>query len=509
MLELDILKWAAGSVRSLTQIDAIDTDILLAGTRGHHLAGHLLSRLRREPQTWATSPLLDELVELKTQAEQRVLGNIEAMREILGVYSSSKEPLITIKGYSVYLLTGDRMTMQRSADIDVVCSDPEYLVRVLYGLGYADQFDGGSFTSYAVADMFRGDTLVDGHRYMPVYSFPNRVRAVDFTPAQNPGAWNQTIEVRHSQVRYPDLLEYSVSGVVPGTEQFLILNPNMAVFLSCIHIFSHGSQLRPDEIATVKLGELAQLNRLIRLPAFKKEQFLELVERFDGYDSVGFVGDLMNHSLGFNPLPALPREMEVRREVFVGRYSEVFWASSPWTLDDLLIQQETGDMRSVVDHLGANTVTAGTSGSARAYSAASPGKGEVIERVITLESRGKKLPIEFYATWGERALILDVSVMEPVGAYREQVRVDVGDALCLWTFDGPEGKYWLYGDYGEVKPEFAETGYSVRVVFPWELLGESPEGRGIPAIITASKLGAGWNTEPLAGTLIPLNIVRA
>ena len=503
MQELDILKWAAGSVNPIPEIYALDVNSLLEATSYHRLAGRLLRRLRREPQRWANRALTAELTAMQSQIEYDVQEQIEATREINAAYTSSNQSLITIKGFSSYALTGDPDMVRWSNDIDVLCSDPTILIDTLLRLGY--KHDRLAATAHQFADMGRGGLSIDAHNYFPVYGFPSQMSSSDFVPEQNPGVWNQTVSPQPFQVQYSDIVEHSTFGVLPEISTLALPDPTMAVFLVCAHAFRNPFVGLPTKDGMVILAELAEVGELARHPGFQEKSFLEIIERFGGYDSVSFVGALVEEYFGFNPFPYLRANMASERRFI--RYWSTFWLPITWSAGDLLID-DPSSMRNLVSTLGANTVVAGTSGTEPVYSALVPGAGNAVGRVITVCPEGRRLPIEFSVRCENKRLIFDVSVLGRPGADYERVRVDLGEIYCTWTFKNSEKISWTKGNCAATNVSFNETGYNLQVELPWDPPENLSQQLPIPALLAATQEGAGRETEVKSGTLIPLNIVR-
>ena len=510
MQELDILKWAAGSRRRLPPVDAPDLDLLLEATTRHHLSGRFLHRLRTEPQHWASATLLKGLTDLQADTRRNVQMRIEETVKIFGAYCSSKRQAVYIKGGSNYLLTGDPATKRWSHDIDVVCDDPALFMRTLSSLGYTVVLDTTAMPgNYSFAEMSRNDLDIDLHKYFPVFGFPTLREGPNSTEAHGGEVWNHTFDEQHHRVQLPDLLRHSMFGVAPEARGLVIPDPTMAVFLECAHTFGDFLSGMPPAIGALRLVKLAEIRDLAMHPRFSREDFLGIVDRFGGDDSVLFVGDLLDSYLGFNPLPSLPLTSSGQRE-WMFRHAKFFWLPAPWSPDDLLIRSgTTTPVEALASHLGANRVVAGVSTPGRVYAALAPGKGEAIERVITQNKRGKQIPIQLSASWRREALVIDVSVLEPPSAIYEGVRVDIDEFNCYWLFKNPERISWTDDHGGEVNVSFGDTGVSVQFVFPWDSSGAlSPEQESIPMMVSATKRGAHHWAEPLSGTLIPINVVR-
>ena len=476
----------------------------------HSLSGRFLRRLRTEPQNWASATLLEGLSELQADNRRNVQMRIEAMIEIFRAYSSSTRQAVHIKGGSNYLLTGDAATKRWSIDVDIICDDPALLMRTLSGLGYTVRQDFSTRSGYyTFALMRRNDLLVDVQRFFPVLAFPTRREGQNTAGARGGDLWNHLLDERHHQVQLPDLLRNSMFGVAPEAKELVIPDPCMAVFLECAHTFRDFLNGMPGAFGVLKLVKLAEICDLARHPKFNKEDFLGIVDRLGGDDSVLFVGDLLDNYFGFNPLPSLPPTHSGRREQLIF-HDRMFWLPSPWSSDDLLMRSGTTTaVEALVSHLGANRIVAGVSTPGRVYAALAPGKGEAIERVITRDTGRKQLPIQLSVSWRREALVIDVSVLEPPSANHLTVRVDIDEVHYYWLFKNPERISWTGERSGEVNFSIGDTGVSVQFVLPWGSSASlSPQRESIPMMVNALKRGAQEWAEPLSGTLVPMNVVR-
>ena len=513
MQELDILKWAAGSRRRLPPVDATDLDLLLKATMYHGLPGRFLRRLRTEPQNWTSATLLEGLKEVQADTRRNVQMRMEATVEIFRAYCSSRRQAVHIKGGSNYLLTGDPATMRWSEDIDIVCDAQELFRRTLSSLGYTMMQDVSAMSStHSPGDMHRNDIHVDPHKFFPVLGFPTLREGPNSAEAHGGEVWNNTFDEQHHRVQLSDLLRHSMLGVAPEARKLVIPDPSMAVFLECANTFRDFATRIPWAIGALSLGKLAEICDLVGHPRFSREDFLGIVDRFGGDDSVLFVGDLLERYFSFNPLPSLPPTSSGRRE-WMFRHAKFFWLPAPWSPDDLLIRSvTTTPVEALVNHLGANRVVAGVSTPGRVYAALAPGKGEALERVITQNPGGKQFPFQFSANWRKEALVIDVSLLEPPSAIYESVRVDIDEFHCYWMFKNPERISWT-DDHdnhgGEMNVSFGDSGVSVHFVFPWDSSWAlSPRQESIPMMVSAMKRGADHLAEPLSGTLVPMKVVR-
>jgi len=176
MYELEILKWVAGSSEELPRMRRVDEDRLLELIALHRLSCHFLHRLNQRQPDWCSSRLVAGILSLKAQALSKVQKHLEAAREIHSAVSSNTSPLITIKGFTAYALTGEARHIRYSEDLDLVFGDLGYLWSQMEALGYAGKKHE---LSNEYASMFRGEVMVELHRYVEVWPYPTGILTAD------------------------------------------------------------------------------------------------------------------------------------------------------------------------------------------------------------------------------------------------------------------------------------------------------------------------------------------
>ena len=285
--------------------------------------------------------------------------------------------------------------------------------------------------------------MFDIHRYFPVLGYTNFTTAWNLLPERNPGCWDQTGNVpglQFGQIHYQDLLEHSLYGLAPETNDLLVPDPNMCALIFCAHAFQNIEQTMAVPWMVVCLAELANLCDMTRHPRFDQQKFHALVNKFDAHYAVELVGDLIETYLGFNPLLCPPSDSRTSgadgrdlrflrrpwRMVIFERVS--FWAVLDRSVNDLLVPYGL-HMGAITDQLGANTVVA-TSSQRRRYTALAADNGEILNRVLVQGSQGRRLPIQFSVAWTEEAFSFEISLPElPRGCY-DLIIVNLGSFNC-------------------------------------------------------------------------------
>ena len=137
----DILKWVAGSPKPVSEIEMEESDeqILLEAVQAHRLAGRFLHRVNEERPNWWTKSLHQALAIEKMQVQANLIRQVKAIREVSAVLADERRPLITVKGFSAYALTGDQRNIRLSIDVDMFAADLDDLRETLLGLGYSEE----------------------------------------------------------------------------------------------------------------------------------------------------------------------------------------------------------------------------------------------------------------------------------------------------------------------------------------------------------------------------------
>ena len=132
----------------------------------------------------------------------------------------------------------------------------------------------------------------------------------------------------------------------------------------------------------------------------------------------------------------------------------------------------------------------------------------MLDRIIVRGKKKEKFSIEFSMRWCDEALIVEISSIEPPRGHFESVRIDFSDFYCQWVYMLPEKRCWHEGMTGSVIVRFSESGYKLRLTFPWELSkGLSLDQEIIPMLLTACRMGPGQDTDIVTSMIMPLKVV--
>lgn len=321
--ELPILLWAVTGEGPPPPARP-DLRKLLSLAYEHRLIPRLLYLLRRMQPAWSSPALLAALQAENARAVVLHQRRIQALREITTAWEHrmgpSAEPLIVVKGFSVFALTGDARHLRLSGDLDLFAPDPEALWQVLTDLGYHGTRHGGKFTEYA--NLRRAEVAIEIHRFFAVYAYPEGLAAADLTPERNPGVWRQQFgPIRRRTLDHAALRLRARQSEVELCRGLHVPEAALTALLLCAHEF--GETLHsPFEIAVpVRLGIVADLLDLMRRPCFDAGRFHHLAAEYGAEDALRCMGafiQLCGCSVpealaGFTGAPSrLPRQVGFR-----------------------------------------------------------------------------------------------------------------------------------------------------------------------------------------------------
>ena len=285
----------------------------------------------------------------------------------------------------------------------------------------------------------------------------------------------------------------------------------MSILLTCADIFWDGAWVRPRyEIASVKLVALAEILDWIQHPSYDRKALVDLTKKLRMHTCVSFVGHLLNEYFGFNPLRFSASRIEtIGWPYTVGQLWRNIWTqTTPWSSDDLLVQRSRIDMSLLIEHLGANSVTAEGPGRRRLYSSVVSGNEQEIRRVISRSRLRRELDLEFSVAWLDELIVFDVSNIESHKDPWLVVRMDVLESSLFWMCHRKAQKQWTDGEVGSIDTTLRNDRYGLHVVFPLNSVkGMNPQQDSLPVILTVYSHSE-LRDEPLATTSIPMRVVR-
>lgn len=461
----------------------------------HRLLPRFGARIRREPPPWCGPRLREAVRRREAEAGERLRRDLNALRELSAAAGAG--PLVVVKGAAAYALTGDPALLPLSADVDLLCADPERLCAAARARGFQETRPGwlpfwrsrgsggngdaraGTTWPHELAELTRDGVCLEVHRYYPVLSYPAEVGGADLAPARSPRGWVQRFgEVTAAEMHHEHLLAHSVPGGAAGTGDLRFAGPAASVLVLCAHEFR--SALRPTGHpgSGVRFGTLANIFALAHHPGFDRAEFAALVDAFAGHDSVRFAGSLLERWFGSDPLRAGP---PARGEPYPGLVSWFGGWAALSTARELLFPP---GLEAAVRRLGAEPVAGpGARGTLRvdARADAAAEEGPRAPRWIGQLAPGARLTFDLGVRWARDGLRLDVCLPPPRGETGERHHVHVCgepfDAVQTGAHGGP-GAAWEPFGVGAVEVTPGGAGRTVRLTLPWTRVAALRRGRG-------------------------------
>jgi hypothetical protein len=428
------------------------------------------SKLLHGAPYWCSKGFLDTLFQHRADNKRILANHVEAIRAVMAAMPDDASPLIAIKGFATYALSGDARYIREANAVDLFHEDAAGLYELLQRLGYS----GLAGPGHELARVTRGDIKIEIHRYAAVWPCPASVGGMgcpDSSPSRHSGLWVQSVNDPHpKQIGFYELAEHCERSVLPETDRLSVPNATMAAIVKVAHLLHHHFTIPCWHLPGLWMVEYAEIWDLLHDPSFDAPLFRSLVEQFRAHDSVAFAGCLLEWCYGENPFAALFPEIR-----FPGQDSllpQRFIYYGPWvafqTADDLLRNRPPEE---IIRQLIPSRVVATTDGTPRRYSLFSEG-GERLPRVVVLREHGGHFPAEMAFTWDEDAIVFDVFLPERLANERYYVvevyhRVKVYRSATI-GFDGGFSDH-----HGDAVPLQCPTGYGARLALPWSELPEA------------------------------------
>jgi hypothetical protein len=307
-----LAKWVSGDPHPPPAI-SWDVDSALNVLRRHKLLCRCALAFSQLRPTWASQELEDAVAVAAADVVASLGGRLAATQAIQEVLEQSDPEvgasLVTLKGPTLFALTGDPAMIRNSGDIDLLCADPALLTECMSSLGYArvDQYN----RPHEYVSLGNGAFEVDVHDYIPVLR-------CDSPATLDDGPWPtplvSTSGFGFYGLPFSLILEHSVRREVDGC-RLRIANVTLAAFLAILHLFreyAHSPFLKP--FATVRLGEVAEIDLLMRLPDFEIGLFQSLVLSHGADTALRFYSSIYSRlksgSTASSPLaPEFPYEL--------------------------------------------------------------------------------------------------------------------------------------------------------------------------------------------------------
>lgn len=522
MDDLSLLMWTLGLGSHLPTFPPSDEERLYHLLSEHRLLLRFLHRVEQQPPRWCSEAFITRLREDQATVEAKLERELQFMRELTAALPSARDPLILVKGLSVYALVGDPFRLSPGADLDLFYPDPEALCEALTALGLEgerptwravwscpDPGDYG-YTGARTARPheyaeFSGDRItVDVHSYYPVLALPMGVGAADLAPGRHPGHWEQRFPALPArEIRYDDLRDHSMAGTTPATRDLVVPDPNLAVLILCAHEFRSAIHPPVHHDLVVQFGKMADVHDLVRHPRFERSVFLDLVERFSAHDSALFLGGLLERYFGTNPLPA-PGSRPASQ---LPAPRLVTWFGGWATLTSVDEYFSPPSLSAIIRRMLPYPLVV----------SATPPERQAIPRLIVQSESGDDIPFSVAVHHDGSALHCEVHLPEPLPdddfLYHVHLYGDPYETVTQGANIVRRGMRVEPFGPGRVSRFCADGGYTVQLSLSLDALPPSfGEGEPVPMVLLVSKWFVGHPppyVDPDPVVVAPLELVRA
>lgn len=480
----------------------------------HRLDARFLRRVDAEgPRTFG-----DDLVRGVRERQERtaagVVRRIALARQVADRLrrDGAAQPLVLVKGFTLYGRTGDPAHLRRSGDLDVVSDEPQQLVDTLVREGFVPEGELDVLDEYCRLRSPDGQ-LVEVHSHVRVPRLPDGVRPSDCDPRLHPGDWPQPWHLETYQLGQKRLAGLLDSG--DNAVGLPLLRPEPALLAQVCHAFGdYVTAVFPLPAATVRLDEIAAGADYAALPDFRPELLAELTEETGAHDAVAFFRSMAVALLGTDPLAGagLPGRCEPREFFPV----DAWWDGvDGYTIDrgwhpEQLVVRDSAAIPALLDRFDAPTVDLLAPGDT--HRVAAPGQGAA-GRSVHRTVPGHAFDVEArFTRASDGGLTVVVSVPAAAAGAFSALSLNFGDHRYECFYE-PDGDRFRHDDYSLADP--GGNGFTShftrrdgRDVFearlPRAATGD-PEDGVLPLLLGARHQRAGWG-RMLGGAVLPLRL---
>jgi hypothetical protein len=507
------LFWAAG--RPGEQPPEVDEDALFAALDEHRLDGRFLRRVSTATAPAFSADLVTAVRDRHVQVTRRVDVQVDTARQLASDAraAASDDELLLLKGFSLYALTGDRLTMRRSGDLDVMAADLDGFVARALAAGYQTLGEPDQLAEYAVLH-HPDHGPVDLHSYFPVTHVPAGLPPSQYDAGANTGRWQQSAPFLVHKLRHADLREHRSRSVAPPLEPLAILGPEMLALVYASHFFAdYIMNLLPLPVATVRLDEVATIVDLTRLPSFRPHVLDALAEHYDGQHVLAMAARLARELLGID-LFAGTACLDGTDAVSFPR--DLWWdgvdgfpVDLGWDAGETAVR-DTG-MSVLLNRLGANATPVRPLGPSARIGALT-GRPTDAGRYVYRRVAGCGFAVECDVAAG--AHTLDLTVRMPGAGPDEMsgLSLNFGDHRFEFFYKPAIGHFraddysnLLSADNGIVSDARTADGHDVFTVsIPWKTLGDPLQAAApVPLLLGARQQKREWG-RMTGGAILPL-----
>ncbi len=509
------LAWAAGAPGAPPHLAAHHLPRLVALLDAHRLGARFLRRVRAEgsaPFDEETLRAVEERLARTTAAVEQRIATARRLADRLR-QAGADLPLVLVKGFTLYGLTGDPCHIRRSGDLDVVADEPRRLTELLRAEGFVPEGELDVLDEYCRLRHPR-DGLVEVHSHVRVPRYPEGGDPADVAPGAHPGDWWQPAYLRTHQ-----LGQRRLAGMLTapgGVSGLPLLRPEAALVAQSCHAFGdYVMAPLPLPEATVRLDEIAAVADLAGLPGFEPGVLAELVDGTGAHDALAFVRSMAVDLLGKDPLAhaaGLPQRCGPRDRFPVDLWwdgVDGYLADLGWDPGQLLVRDRSA-IPAVLDRLGAPVLRLAREGDTCEVRA--PGDGSRPSRSVHRAVPGHAFDVRCRLVRQASGLTATVSLPAATAGTFSALSLNFGDHRYECFYE-PDTDRFRHDDYSVRAPgangfgarRVARAGRDVfEVELPWAALGE-PQHGVLPLLLGVRHQRAGWG-RMLGGAVLPLRL---
>ncbi|WP_339272224.1 nucleotidyltransferase family protein [Paenibacillus sp. FSL W8-0426] len=277
--------------------DDFSLRVLLAITN-HKLEGriNIADLLKMNNSQMLTKQFIASLMFSQHEIKNTFQRHLGVMQEIFREFDKRglHDYPILIKGFSVFGLTRNNINLRRSADIDLIYSDPQMLEYILIELNFQkDEFP----SEHEYCRMIREDAAIEIHKYVSIIDYSEDINQKKIKAYEN----NRKIffeypTLKKNQIYYDDLIQGAqlcdhLGGVI-------VPDIHYQIFILCTHVFRNFVNSQFLFASHIIIAELFDIVDLLNHESFHLKQFNKIIEEKEGLTSVRFVGYLIDQMFG-------------------------------------------------------------------------------------------------------------------------------------------------------------------------------------------------------------------
>lgn len=408
-MEKEIIQWILGIKKSIseTTLLSIDVEKLSAFLKEHKLTNRFFLQMNK----------INEFSKYVIKFQNEWLKSKEKYERQLGAFRhinnklNKEKPLILIKGFSAFAITGELELLKSSSDLDVFYFDENKLEIRLKEMNYVE-FGLPSEHEYLNLVKKEGNFFIifDVHKYYPVYNYPEGLEKKDLELNRNSRDWKQYFSSCEAEIKvkkkifYEDILKYSKKGITAETKEFFFPTVEMTIILLCCSMFK-DFLYEPYKFPNIKLVDLATIRGLSMHKSYNHEKLINLIEEFEAFDAVSFINILLKEQYGEILISLRKGGNNIFQKVQNGLIGG-------WIKRNDINQLLTENMYSRLAELGQNEIWSSNQQEEIIYDVLDNMGGNRIKRTINWSNNGVFLPFQFSVFWENDYLAVKIKMTE-------------------------------------------------------------------------------------------------